>query len=204
MTLKRFEALKPWIEGKRVLHIGCVQHNWQKSLTNSWIHAYIVKQSREAMGIDILEEGVRELAEGGYKVETADAENFDLNAEFDVIFAGELIEHLEDLGGFLDSCKRHMGAESKLIITTPNSFGIVYFITRLFGIRFVNPEHTCWFDEQTIGQLLNRHSLEVIERKFLPIYSTNLSRTQNAVLQVIESLFPKRFRATLFMVSQKQ
>lgn len=203
MTLKRFEALKPWIEGKRVLHIGCVEHDWQKSSRNDWIHNYIVKYSKEAIGIDILKEDVRELVKRGYRVEIADAQNFDLNTKFDVIFSGELIEHLQDFIGFLDSCKRHMRPDSKLIITTPNSFGVVYFIVRLFGIKFVNPEHMCWFDEQTIEQLLNRHSLEVIERKFLPIYSTRLSRIQNAILQVIEILFPKRFRATLFIVSQK-
>ena len=157
-----------------------------------------------AMGIDMLEEGVRELAKRGFKSETANAEHFNLNTEFDVIFAGELIEHLEDFRGFLDSCKRHMTADSKLIITAPNSFGVVYFVVRLLGIKFVNVEHTCWFDEQTIEQLLNRHSLKIIERKFLPTYSTNLGRAQTAILRMVESIFPRRFRATVFIVSQKQ
>lgn len=204
MTLKRFEALKPWIEGRKVLHVGCVKHDWQQSLRNDWIHSHIVKYSREAIGIDTLEEGVTELVKRGYKVEIADAENFDLNTDFDVLFVGELIEHLEDFRGFLDSCKKHMRDDSKLVITTPNSFGVVYFIVRLFGIRFVNVEHTCWFDEQTIEQLLNRHELEVIESKFLPLYSTNLNRVQNIILQIIERMFPKRLRASLFIVSQKR
>ena len=123
---------------------------------------------------------------------------------FDVVFAGELIEHLEDLRGFLNSCKRHMTVDSKLIITTPNSFGVVYFLTRLFGLRFTNPEHTCWFNEETIEQLLKRHNLKVIEKKFLPVYSINISQSHSTILQAIEGLFPRKFRATLFIVAQKQ
>ena len=167
MILKRFETLRPWIEGKKVLHIGCVQHDWKKSLRDRWIHGYIAQHSDETIGIDISKNDIKELAKKGYRVETANAENFDLSTEFDVVFAGELIEHLEDLRGFLISCKRHMAVDSKLIVTTPNSFGVVYFLTRLFGLRFTNPEHTCWFNEETIEQLLNRHNLKVIEKKFL-------------------------------------
>ena len=59
--MKRFKTLKPWIEGKKTLHIGCVKHNWQESLRSSWIHAFIVKHSKETTGIDILEEDVKEL-----------------------------------------------------------------------------------------------------------------------------------------------
>jgi 2-polyprenyl-3-methyl-5-hydroxy-6-metoxy-1,4-benzoquinol methylase len=202
VTIKRFTALKPWIEDKKVLDIGCVKHDWHQSARSDWIHALIIKHSKEAIGIDISEEGVRELAERGYKVEVANAENFELNTHFDVIFAGELIEHLEDKKGFINSCKKHMNVDSKLIITTPNSFGIVYFFVRLIGINFINSEHTCWFDEQTLEQLLNRHDLQVIEKKFLPIYSTNLSRIQSIILRIIEVFFPRRFRATLFFVSQ--
>ena len=201
MTLIRFEALKPWIKGKKVLHVGCVQHDWQKSAKDTWIHGYIVEHSREAIGIDILEDHLRELAKQGYRVECQNAESFDLKTKFDIIFAGEIIEHLENLDGFLESCKRHIEPDSKLIITTPNSFGIIYFIARLFRLKFVNPEHTCWFDEQTIEQFLNRHNLKIVEKEFLPLHSANLSRTQNIILRLIERLFPRRFWATLFIVT---
>ena len=202
MTLKRFETLKPWLEEKRVLDIGCVKHDWKQHSRSDWIHGLIVEHSREAIGIDISEEGVAELANRGYTIQMANAEDFYLETDFDVLFAGELIEHLENLKGFLNSCKKHMRADSKLIITTPNSFGIVYFVARLLGINFVNSEHTCWFDEQTLEQLLNRHGIEVIHKAFLPIYSTNISGVQNAILKIIESMFPGKFRATLFIVSR--
>ena len=94
-----------------------------------------------------------------------------------------------------------MRANSQLIITTPNSFGMIYFITRLFGKRFVNPEHVCWFDEQTLEQVLKRHGLKPVEKKYLRLYSSKLNPLGNSMLNVIETLVPKRFRGTLFLVS---
>ena len=134
--------------------------------------------------------GIKELFRQGYKVQIANAEEYNLDTDFDVIFAGELIEHLENIGGFLESCKKHMRADSKLIITTPNSFGIIYFIMRLFGKRFVNPEHVCWFDEQTLEQFLKRHGLKPVEKRFLRLYSSNLKLLGNRTLYVTETLVP--------------
>lgn len=38
----------------------------------------------------------------------ADAQNFNLARTFDAVFAGELIEHLDDFNGFLCSARRHL------------------------------------------------------------------------------------------------
>ena len=48
MIPERFAALKPWIEGKKVLHIGCVQHHHQESSKESWIHRFITENASEA------------------------------------------------------------------------------------------------------------------------------------------------------------
>ncbi len=201
MIPERFAALKPWIEGKKVLHIGCVQHHHQESSKESWIHRFITENASEAVGLDIVEEDIKELSRQGYKVQIANAEEYNLHTDFDVIFAGELIEHLENIGGFLESCKKHMRADSQLIITTPNCFGIMYSISRLFGRRFVNPEHVCWFDEQTLEQVLKRHGLKPVEKKYLRLYSSKLNLLGNLTLHVIETIVPKKFRGTLFLVS---
>jgi 2-polyprenyl-3-methyl-5-hydroxy-6-metoxy-1,4-benzoquinol methylase len=202
MIPERFIVLKPWIEGKKVLHIGCVQHRYQEWVKESWIHGFITDNASETIGIDIIEDGIKELSRQGYNVQTANAEDFNLNTDFDVIFAGELIEHLDNIGGFLDSCKKHMKDESQLIISTPNSFGIIYYITRFFGIRFINPEHVCWFDEQTLEQVLKRHGLKPEEKKFLRLYSSKLKRLWNFIFFAIETVVPNKFRGTLFFVSR--
>lgn len=205
MTLKKFSLLKPYIEGKKVLHLGCVEHDWREALKDSWIHSCIVEHSREAVGLDILEDDLKQLAKRGYKVEHGDAENFALGTKYDVIFAGELIEHLENFRGFLESCKRHMKPDSKLILTTPNSHGIRYMLFYLLGRRFIEPEHTCWFDVQTIEQLLNRHNLKIIEKKFVSDYAfANLKRPFIIILQVIERLLPKKYASNLFIVATQK
>ncbi len=52
---------------------------------------------------------------------------------FDVIVAGEIIEHLENPGLFLRACRPLLSAEGSLIITTINAYCWFRFIRYLFG-----------------------------------------------------------------------
>jgi precorrin-6B methylase 2 len=83
----RIRYLKPYINGKKLLHIGCVNHDWQTSLNNDWIHAHPEKYA-DTTGIDTLESDIHELKKRGFNVKQGDAEAFDLDTTFDVIFAG--------------------------------------------------------------------------------------------------------------------
>lgn len=201
MIPERFKVLKPFIEGKEVLHLGCVQHDWKVSVQQAWIHSFIAKYSEKLIGIDILEDDAKKLTQIGYDIRYGNAESFNLSMKFDVVFAGELIEHLGNLEGFFDSCKRHMKSDSKLIITTPNCFGIRYSLWHLLGRRFVNPEHTCWFDRHTIKQLLNRYGFRIEIWGYILLDSPlSLKRPYAVILTMVERLF-RKLAPTLFIVA---
>ncbi len=108
-----------------------------------------------------LDEDVRDLQARGYDVVAADAQDFDLGQRFDTVVAGEIIEHLSDVGGFLDSVHQHLEPDGHLVRTTPNPWTFHRFRRALFGDVPSNPEHTCWFDERTLRQVLERHSFEI-------------------------------------------
>lgn len=199
--LNRIRYIKPYFEGKKVLHIGCVAHDWRESLKEDWIHDYLIKHSKEVIGIDILEKDIKELVKRGYDIRYANAEEFNLKIKFDVIFAGELIEHLENLKGFLESCKSHMNPGSILIISTPNCFGLRYILWHMLGRKFVNSEHKCWFDFWTIRQLLEFHGFEIITEDYLLLDSPKLRGYLNIFLQLIEKIFP-RFSPVLIVVAR--
>ena len=93
-----------------------------------------------------------------------------LDETFDVIVAGEMIEHLNNPGLFLNGIKRFMTPETDLVITTINAYSglrfAYYFLRGKGGVReAVHPDHVAYYSYSTLNLLLKRHGLEV--REFL-------------------------------------
>ena len=156
-----------YCRNKNVLDLGCVQHNPLNYKSKYWLHKAILKTAASVVGIDLYEKGVRYLRGQGFNVILADAQCFDLGRIFDVIVAGDLIEHLENFDGFLESCKRHMERSSKLLISTPNPWYWKNIAKAVLEKEVANnPEHTCWLCPRTLRQLVKRHGLDLGEIVF--------------------------------------
>lgn len=207
----RLKLIKPYIGNKDVLDIGCCNFCYFSGIEKMHynLHDNLKNYCKTLKGIDISEEGVKFLREKGYNVEVGNAENFNLNQKFDVIIAGELIEHLSNFQGFFDSVKRHLKENGLLILTTPNMFyfkEILFLILR--GYPAINPEHTCWFDEIALRQLLNRFSFSI--EKIM--YTTEISYAKkkfafkSVILRLIEKLIPaKKLKyGTIIVIAKKQ
>jgi 2-polyprenyl-3-methyl-5-hydroxy-6-metoxy-1,4-benzoquinol methylase len=153
---------------KRVLDLGCVDHDPANEQSDFWLHKALKNCSREIVGLDYYEEGCNSLERLGYNVVVGDAQSFDLKTKFEVITAGDLIEHLPNLDGFIQSIKKHLIPSGTLIISTPNPWCWKYHLAFLFQTRLhqINKEHICWFCEQTLTQLFARYGMKIIERKY--------------------------------------
>ena len=161
---RRYEKyLKPHVERKRVLDVGCVQHDADAESSQGWTHGLIREDASRLRGIDILEEELETLEERGYDVTHADAQDFELDETYDVIFLGEVIEHLTSFDGLFESIDDHLTDDGVVIITTPNALSIYWSLVTFSGQSIVNPEHTCWFDESTLSQLMVRFGFEPVE-----------------------------------------
>ncbi len=167
----RFSVIKEYVRNRTVLDIGCVDSRPAKEATDDRIERKcdllfqrIVEINPKALGVDIDKLGIDILKTKGYSVECANAENMDLGRRFDVIVAGEIIEHVENPGRFLGNMMRHLNREGVLIISTPNPFYAkqTWKIWR-YGQPAINEGHTCWFDPITLDQLLDRAGFEPIE-----------------------------------------
>lgn len=117
-------------------------------------------------GIDINEEGIEKLGEEGYHVEVQNAEDFYFDKQFDVIVAGELIEHLENQGLFLDRANEHLKEGGKLVVTTPNATSLVKSFHRLKSQlsereRVGANSHLALHNEETLRRLLQRKGFDV-------------------------------------------
>lgn len=160
-----------------VLDIGCVDHSASNEMSERWLHGILDQSVAELVGIDYLPEEVQKLNERGYDVRREDAEDFDIDRDFDVIIAGELIEHLTNPGGFLESVKRHLKPEGKLVLTTPNPWTLLSFRRAFHNrVRQCNPDHVCWYDARTVTQLLNRFGFDSVRIQYIQPDEFGVSR----------------------------
>lgn len=165
---RRFEKFKHHIGDKSVLHLGCVGQNISPE-GSDWMHKLLHDEASTLVGLDLLVDEIETLRERGYAVEQGDATDFDFDRDFDVIFAGELIEHLSNFGGLLQSVKQNLTSRGKLIITTPNAQAVYYSLQWIFRKKPPNKYHTCWFDESTLAHLLSRFGFEPVEVQYAAV-----------------------------------
>lgn len=156
VTNNRLDIIIPLIKGKKVLDLGCVDHDL-KQVEGSWMHRELAKHAQELAGVDHLKSAVDELQKRGYQITCQNVEELNLTQTFDVAIAGEIIEHLTNPGKFLEGIHRHLEDDGLLIITTPNAFSIanIFKILKRNQIK-VNADHTTWYDPVTLTCLLTK------------------------------------------------
>lgn len=127
-------------------------------------HAQFEAVARYCMGIDIVADEIARWSARGHDVIVADAEDFAVDREFDIIIAADLIEHLANPGRFLERARSHLRPYGRLCIVTPNAHSLNNVFKSLLGLRIAsNPEHTCWYDRTTLRQLLARYGFRPVE-----------------------------------------
>ncbi len=126
----------------------------------------------EVYGIDVANNSIKLARKRGIHAKVCDVTvriNFEDNM-FDYIFAGEIIEHLQDTDFFMCEVKRVLKPNGTLILTTPNFLSLGRRIYYLFGkgiymeASFSLPEnaagHIRYFTFETLKELLSYHNFE--------------------------------------------
>jgi len=134
----------------------------------TWPHRLLIDRAHEVYGLDIVYDEFKIPEDERHKYQKAAAENFKFDKKFDIVFAGDLIEHLVNPGLFLDNVKTHLKPDGKLIITTPNTFNLFVMAGKLTRPEPpINSDHTFYFNRRTIAVLLEKCGLEVEEFGFM-------------------------------------
>jgi len=172
--VQRLRFIKSISAGKKVLHLGCT--NWPYTLeaidAGTLLHKDLAEVSSELYGFDFDQEGIDVLASNGfnhlYRADLEKLDEIDLSESFDVIIAGEMIEHLNNPGLFLSGIKRFMNRDTKLVITTINAYSGMRFL--VYGLRGqkgkvepVHPDHVAYYSYSTLKLLLERHGFEIAD-----------------------------------------
>jgi len=118
------------IEGqpKRILDLGC---------GDGWVGELLIKKFGSIVhGVDILDKALKKAKKRGLITK-----KFDLSINkwpyksntFDLIIAGDIIEHLYDTEKFIKECRRLLKKNGQLILSTPNINSYVNRLLVLFG-----------------------------------------------------------------------
>jgi 2-polyprenyl-3-methyl-5-hydroxy-6-metoxy-1,4-benzoquinol methylase len=131
------------------------------------LHHRIDEVAAECIGVD-LDAGAVELLNSEYglkNIQCGDAENLDAAklGQFDVVIAGEIIEHLNNPGMFLESARACMKSDAKLVLTTVNAYCLRRLIRIPFGVESVHPDHVSYYSHPTLHSLASRYGYELVE-----------------------------------------
>ena len=178
--VQRIDFIKKACEGKKVLHLGCTNYPYTEIAIAENVHLHLQLEKIagklygfdfDQAGIDILEKyGVKNL----YRADLEKLEEVPLDETFDVIVAGEMIEHLNNPGLFLQGIKRFMNSQTKLIITTINAYsGMRYWQYFLRGkggsMEPVHPDHVAYYSYSTLKLIVERQDFKVKDFLFYDI-----------------------------------
>jgi SAM-dependent methyltransferase len=156
--------------GRSVLDLGCIDHSAETALDlgDEWLHARMASVATELVGVDLLSDDAGALNARGYDIRVGDVESFDLGRTFDLVVAGDLVEHLSNIGRFFDAVATHMTADSALVVTTPNPFNIEQFAQALLRNQIMaNPEHTVWIDPRVMFELVSRSPFRIVDFRWI-------------------------------------
>lgn len=151
------------VSGRSVLDIGVVEHAANYFEKPSWRHARIARAARTCLGIDILEPLVEQVRQRGFNVRCVDAtSDADLGERFEVVFIGDVIEHVNNPVALLTFAGRHLAPGGRILASTPNPFCRKFLRQfRRRGTMVVNLDHIAWITPTMAMELARRSQLEL-------------------------------------------
>jgi SAM-dependent methyltransferase len=152
--------------GRRVLDLGCRYG----ALTRAYA------EGNDVVGVDVDRDALAEAAKLGIKTRWADVEQplpFE-DESFDVVVAGELLEHVRDPGRLVAEARRLLRPGGRLVGSVPNAFRLMNRLRFLAGLPPErDPTHLHMFTPRDVAALLAELEdveLRLISSRFLRLH----------------------------------
>ena len=182
------------VVGKDVLDLGCT---WI-DVDGTWLHGDIAQRAKSIVGLDI--DDVGKFRKEGWDIrEQSVDEPYDLDQKFDVITAIEVLDHVCNLGIFMQNVKKHLRDDGILVVALHNPQAFEFFLEQLFFRgRLGIYQHNHWQNINTMTNLLERYGLELKYREF---YHYGAFSTIGKIYDVITLPLPGVFSRCVLYVA---
>jgi 2-polyprenyl-3-methyl-5-hydroxy-6-metoxy-1,4-benzoquinol methylase len=166
----RFAFLTGLVRGRRVVHAGFVDAGCEalNQSSDAWLHEHLAGAASSIVGIDVDAAGVERARANGHEAYAVDCRDaVALRAlrlpPADVVVAGEVIEHLDDCGPFLDGLHALVEPGGLLALSTPNGASLTNAVAALANLEVNHPDHVTSFTSHTLDTMLERHRWVPVE-----------------------------------------
>lgn len=192
---------------KRVLDLGC---------GDGFFLSLLREKGHTAEGVEIAQSAMKQAQKKGftvYPLSLNDQWSRSLRKKYDVVFAGEIIEHILDVDSFCENVRRVLTKNGCLIITTPNLASLGRRFLLLLGknpymeVTFSETDkgrkdagHIRYFTKEILFTLLKKHMFDII-RYESGVVNFNTSGTMYSTF--FASLFPT-IGNTIIVKAQKK
>ena len=162
-SMRLLEFIETLVKGKSVLDIGVAEHSLRYVDRPEWRHGRIAKLARRCVGVDILEDLVRELNQRGFNVVCVDATSEkDIGERFEVAFIGDVLEHVNDPTRRLRFAARHQAPGGRIFASTPNPFSRKWYKRfRGDGTAIANLDHVAWITPTQAMEIARRAGIRL-------------------------------------------
>jgi len=171
--------------GKRLLDIGMADPS--HFLGDAWRHHQFASTASYCLGIDINTDLIERASQQGYNVRQVDAtSDLDLGERFDLVFNGDVIEHVDNPIRLMKFSERHLMPGGRIFVSTPNPFSRKSY--RKFKRNktvFVNLDHIAWFTPTMALEIARRSGLR-LEHVHLIRHMSTLQRIVMKIAWMIE------------------
>lgn len=183
-VVDRLEFLSYLAEGRRVIHVGFADAGCRSMQDegNTWLHGLLAERADSIVGLDLDRPGVEAARAAGFEAHVVDCRDREAVralelAPADVVIAGEVIEHVDAPGPFLDAVAELVGPGGELVLTTPNASGLGNAMAAIAGFEVQHPGHVTLFSCRALTALMEQHRWTVVEnRTYVPSIKPVLGR----------------------------
>ncbi|MBI1770584.1 MAG: methyltransferase domain-containing protein [Bacteroidetes bacterium] len=210
----RVKLLSDLVRGKRVLHLGCLDHLPLidvKIANHEWLHQELTSTASICLGIDIEREVISYVKEKHGFTNIIEGNILDAiipevqKGTWDFAVLGELLEHIDNPVHFLSEIRqKYDNSISKMIITVPNVLMQKNVRAMRKSSEVINSDHRYWFTPYTLAKVILQAGLELDEILFanrVPLTAPELIRKKIITLAGGQARYPFTYASSIVAIA---